>query len=725
MTLDDTLAGLHPTQRAAVTHPARPLLLACGPGNGKTRILTHRIQWLIQNEGLEAAEILALTFSRAAADELRGRLARALGPLARGLWAGTFHGFGAWLLRRHTAPLERTAAFTILDREDTRRAIARLVDELGLEGDLPTWVEAVERAKAQPRPAAGDSPAPRSSPMTALLAAYETRCQAANGFDFVDLLTAPLALVHRDPARRTGLRCRFRAVLVDEAQDLCALQHALVEALAAPDGAVTFAGDDDQAIYGWRGGDVTRLHAFERTYPGGTVLAVGRNYRSTPQIVATAARLIGHNRARRPKPLAAVRPAGPVPQVLTWPDDREYRPPRVRALEGVETRHVAAPPAVDRLVIIARHRDRAVRRREGLDECVLEGAEVLRLVDQHGPEATPQSCAKRGVPVDERQRRGQLVHEVEPVRRPAPRLVGGHERRQRSETWRGGIARRRHRVGLRPFHGLGPRGEIALEAEFVDEAGDHPAGILTVQDGEGRGPAHRGGMPAEEPGAEPVEGARPQAPGQRAQRPRESAAQLVRGRPREREGQDLGRGEPLVLEEPLDPVREDPRLATPGATGEEQGPGRVRDRGALGRVQRRERLVQGPDSHTARWRRGARIGGHAAAGDSGAAVAGASPPASSSASGSTSKRRRARPVRPLRGSSAVAASTTLWRPAVSVARRSAAWLTAAASRPSRHAASKAASCCASPSSSTTLRVRNRRMVRRRRSRAPSRTGWPD
>jgi len=322
MTLDDTLAGLHPTQRAAVTHPARPLLLACGPGSGKTRILTHRIQWLIEHEGLEAAEVLALTFSRAAADELRGRLARALGPLARGLWAGTFHGFGAWLLRRHAGALGRTAAFTILDREDTRRAIARLVDELGLEGDLPTWVEAVERAKAQPRPAAGDSPAPRSSPMTALLAAYETRCQAANGFDFVDLLTAPLALVHRDAALRTGLRRRFQAVLVDEAQDLCALQHALVETLAAPAGAVTFAGDDDQAIYGWRGGDVRRLQAFEQTYVGGTVLAVGRNYRSTPQIVATAARLIGHNPARRPKPLAAVRPGGLTPQVLTWADDR-------------------------------------------------------------------------------------------------------------------------------------------------------------------------------------------------------------------------------------------------------------------------------------------------------------------------------------------------------------------------------------------------------------------
>jgi DNA helicase-2/ATP-dependent DNA helicase PcrA len=321
-TLDDTLAALHPTQRTAVTHPARPLLLACGPGSGKTRILTHRIHWLIQHEGLDPAEILALTFSRAAADELRGRLARALGPPAKGLWTGTFHGFGAWLLRQHAARLDRSVAFTILDREDTRRMIARLVQELDLEGDLATLVESVERAKAREAPPASQAPSMSATPLATLLAAYEARCREVNAFDFTDLLTAPLTLFDQDPAVRARLRSRFRALLVDEAQDLCALQHALVEALAAPDGAVTFAGDDDQAIYGWRGGDVTRLHAFERTYRGGTVLAVGRNYRSTPEIVATAARLIGHNRARRPKPLAAARPAGPVPRVVTWADDR-------------------------------------------------------------------------------------------------------------------------------------------------------------------------------------------------------------------------------------------------------------------------------------------------------------------------------------------------------------------------------------------------------------------
>jgi len=321
MSLDETLAALHPAQRAAVTHPARPLLLACGPGSGKTRILTHRIQWLIDHDGLDTTAILALTFSRAAADELRGRLVQALGPRARALWTGTFHGFGAWLLRRHAATVGRTPAFTILDREDTRRLVARLAKDLGLEGDLPTLVEALERART-PSVAGAPRPGPTQSPVAALRVAYETRCREANAFDFLDLLAEPLTLFAREPGVRAALRARFQAVLVDEAQDLCALQHALVEALAAPDGAVTLAGDDDQAIYGWRGADLTRLHAFEHTYPGGTVLAVGRNYRSTPQIVTTAARLIAHNRARRPKPLAAVRPAGPVPTVLTWPDDR-------------------------------------------------------------------------------------------------------------------------------------------------------------------------------------------------------------------------------------------------------------------------------------------------------------------------------------------------------------------------------------------------------------------
>src|SRR5439155_1953001 len=219
---------------------------------------------------------------RGAADELGGRIVTALGPRARALWTGTFHGFGAWLLRRHAAAVGRTPAFTILDRDETRRLVARLAKDLTLEGDLPTLVEALDRARTPGAPGTPGPATPLRSPLAALRVAYEARCREANAFDSLDLLAEPLTLFAREPSVRAALRARFRAVLVDEAQDLCALQHALIEALAAPDGAVTLAGDDDQAIYGWRGADLTRLHAFEHTYPGGTVLAVGRNYRSTP-----------------------------------------------------------------------------------------------------------------------------------------------------------------------------------------------------------------------------------------------------------------------------------------------------------------------------------------------------------------------------------------------------------------------------------------------------------
>src|SRR4029453_16904294 len=141
---------------------------------------------------------------------------------------------------------------------------------------LGMLVESVERGKAWEAPSASHAPPMSVSSLATLLAAYETRCREVNAFDFTDLLAAPLTLFDQDPAVRERLRARFRAPLVDEAQDLCALQHALVEALAAPDGAVTFGGDDDQAIYGWRGAAGARPHAFERTYPGGAGLAGGR-----------------------------------------------------------------------------------------------------------------------------------------------------------------------------------------------------------------------------------------------------------------------------------------------------------------------------------------------------------------------------------------------------------------------------------------------------------------
>jgi DNA helicase-2/ATP-dependent DNA helicase PcrA len=298
-----------------VTHPARPVLLACGPGSGKTRIRTHRIHWLI-HQGLRPGEILAHTFSRAAAAELISRIREAVGPEARDIWAGTLHGFGAWPLRREASAVARTPAFTILDRADTRRLVEQLCRDLVLAGDPASLAEALERTKR------GELHPGRAADVGQLLPAYRARCREANALDFAGLLAEPVALLHGDPGLRHRLRARFRAVLIDEAQDLCPLQHTLIEQLTGPEGAATFGADDDQAIYGWRGADVGRLHAFEHIYRGASVRTLGENFRSTPEILAAAAQLIAHNHTRWVKPLTATAPPGPAPVARIWTDDR-------------------------------------------------------------------------------------------------------------------------------------------------------------------------------------------------------------------------------------------------------------------------------------------------------------------------------------------------------------------------------------------------------------------
>lgn len=335
---DTLLDGLAPRQREAVTHTGGPLLLSCGPGSGKTKILTVRLAWLLR-QGVRPHELLALTFSRLAADELTDRLAALLGPAARGVWTGTFHAFGAWWLRAHADLLGRSPAFTIFDREDTRRALGRLARELSLDESAAALAEAIEGAKRGDTPTAA-APSPRlQAALARLLPAYDAHLARHNALDFTDLLARPVALLARHPRLRDQLRARFRHVLVDEGQDLCALQHRLLELLASPapetsPAILALAADEDQAIYSWRGSHLAPLLAFERAYPGATVLSVGENYRSSPQILTPAARLIAHNQARRPKPLSAVTPAGPVPEVLGWADDEAEAQGLVDAIAG-------------------------------------------------------------------------------------------------------------------------------------------------------------------------------------------------------------------------------------------------------------------------------------------------------------------------------------------------------------------------------------------------------
>ena len=316
MRLAPDLNALSPAQRAAVTHPARPILLACGPGSGKTRILTHRIHWLI-HQGLRPGEILALTFLAR-----RGYGADQPCPDRCSAARRATSGRGRSMASARGCSGARRAPSPARQRSPSSTAPIPAAWSSSSAGISPS--PAIPRAS--PKPSSTPSTARRTQEPRAdlcrLLPAYRARCREANALDFADLLAEPVALLDRNPGLRHRLRARFRAVLIDEAQDLCPLQHTLIEQLTGPDGAVTFGSDDDQAIYGWRGADVGRLHAFERIYRGGRVRTLGENSRSTPEIVAAAARLIAHNRTRRVKPLRAVAAPGPAPVVRVWPDDR-------------------------------------------------------------------------------------------------------------------------------------------------------------------------------------------------------------------------------------------------------------------------------------------------------------------------------------------------------------------------------------------------------------------
>jgi DNA helicase-2/ATP-dependent DNA helicase PcrA len=332
--LEALLARLNPEQLAAVTCPHPYVLMASIPGSGKTLALVARAAWLIR-QGLRPTQLVALTFSRKAADELQDRLARLLGDQARGVWAGTFHAFGAALARHHATllPRGRTAGFAVMDRDDSRRMVKRLVRDLDLHEDPGTLTELLERAKrsnGQPLAALHDT---TREALTRLIPAYEVVLEQRDALDFADLLLVPARLLESHPDVRRQLQSRRRHILVDEGQDLDFLQQRLVELLARPiEGSaeidrtsptLTLAADDDQAVFGFRGGSSAFLLQFTHLYPGAAVVNLGENYRSTPEILIPAARLIEHNRRRLPKALTTQNPPGPVPEVREFVSDKD------------------------------------------------------------------------------------------------------------------------------------------------------------------------------------------------------------------------------------------------------------------------------------------------------------------------------------------------------------------------------------------------------------------
>ncbi|GIX31655.1 MAG: DNA helicase [Porticoccaceae bacterium] len=345
------LEGLNAAQREAVTHAGRHLLVLAGAGSGKTRVLVHRIAWLLAVEGVPPHGVLAVTFTNKAAREMRERIHALLGGAPRGMWIGTFHGLAHRLLKAHWRDAGLPEAFQILDADDQLRVIKRLYGELGIDdGRYPPrqvqWFINAQKDEGR-RPehvdAAGD---PFTETLLALYRAYETACRRSGLVDFAELLLRAHELLREREALLAHYQARFRHLLVDEFQDTNAIQYAWLRLLAGKRAAVTAVGDDDQAIYGWRGARVENIRDFPRHFPGTRIVRLEQNYRSSPVILEAANAVIAQSGGRLGKRLWTEREGGEpiaVYGAFNEQDEARFIAERIQALreQGEPLAHCA------------------------------------------------------------------------------------------------------------------------------------------------------------------------------------------------------------------------------------------------------------------------------------------------------------------------------------------------------------------------------------------------
>ncbi len=323
-----TLA-LNPQQEAAVRHPGGPLLVLAGAGSGKTRVLTARIAHLIQERGVAPSRIFAVTFTNKAAGEMRARVATLLGADPRGLWIGTFHALSARLLRREAAHLGFGPNFTIYDQDDSESFIKRLLEQRGLspKAHPPRTIHAIisgaKNRMVLPEELGASADSPLERVAADVYAALGPALKQANAMDFDDLLLYPLTLFQEHPERLAYWQRRFDHVLVDEFQDTNAAQYRLVKLLAREHKNFCVVGDDDQAIYGWRGADVRHMLSFQHDFPGTTLIKLEQNYRSTQVILDAANGVIAENARRLGKTLFTAKQGGDPVTFLTAADERD------------------------------------------------------------------------------------------------------------------------------------------------------------------------------------------------------------------------------------------------------------------------------------------------------------------------------------------------------------------------------------------------------------------
>lgn len=321
------LAGLNEAQLEAVTYGDGPLLILAGAGSGKTRVLTHRVAWLIRERGVRPDEILAITFTNKAAGEMKARIETLVGAVARTMWISTFHSMCARLLRREAERLGYRPNYSIHDADDSRRLVKRCLEDLNLDPKrFPP--EAVARQISDAKNRLKD-PADFRSEVAGFFAQvvadvyelYQKKLGQMNAMDFDDLLANTVFLLERFPQRLHHYRRAFRHILIDEYQDTNHAQYRLASLLAGEHGNIAVVGDDDQSIYSWRGADIRNILEFERDFPDAKVIRLEQNYRSTQAVLDVANAIVKHNRRRKGKRLWTGRGEGGAVTVVEVPDE--------------------------------------------------------------------------------------------------------------------------------------------------------------------------------------------------------------------------------------------------------------------------------------------------------------------------------------------------------------------------------------------------------------------
>ena len=344
------LQSLNPAQQEAVLHTEGPVLIFAGAGSGKTRILTHRVAFLIRDKSVPPWNIMAVTFTNKAAAEMKDRVIGLLGKRGERVWISTFHSAGVRILRQHIHLLGYQRHFAIYDDQDQQSLIKEIMKDLDIDPRVfhPNRIRSeINRAKNS-----GVSPESYEAPafdvfhkrVATLYEKYQESLQRNNALDFGDLLRLTVEIFQRFPDVLKSYQHLLRYIMVDEFQDTNSIQYQLIKMLAATHQNICAVGDDDQSIYRWRGADITNILNFERDFPEARVIKLEQNYRSTQTILHAANEVVCHNTTRKEKSLWTKNPPGEPIILYHAEDEREearYVVQEIRNGTGASYRDIA------------------------------------------------------------------------------------------------------------------------------------------------------------------------------------------------------------------------------------------------------------------------------------------------------------------------------------------------------------------------------------------------